>query len=185
MVPFLSCFSSKREHVLSTHHVQAGSHEAGWWFTSLSRREEIGGWRPTGGSDHRLMEHVNSGLSLFKVYAFLLLEGASCSGRIWVIVRLFNSQWKMLSLPPGLSPESENVRWKLSKLLTPPLYRWGHRGLEIWRNLPMPFEPVSCKARNKITFHVCEAVPFLCHRLISGWNRSSPLPALVLCLITC
>jgi len=34
-------------------------------------------------------------------------------------------------------------------VLTPPLYRWGHRGLELRSHFPKPFKLVSCKARNK------------------------------------
>lgn len=55
----------------------------------------------------------------------------------------------MLFLTPGPLPDSKNVGWNLGRPLTPPLYRWGHRGLELWSHFPKPFKPVSCKARNK------------------------------------
>lgn len=79
-----------------------------------------------------------------KVYAFLPPHTGS-----FLVVGWLNSWWEMLFHTPGPLPESKNVRWNLGRPLTPPLYRWGHRGLELWSHFPMPFKLASCKARNK------------------------------------
>lgn len=65
------------------------------------------------------------------------------------MVGLLKSQGEMLFLTPGPLPDLKNVGWNLGQPLTPPLYRRGHRGLELCSHFPRPFKPGSSKARNK------------------------------------